>query len=92
MPDDASQAASGAEEFVMVEIELAAPLDPEQEKNLRDALERVDEKAFAGSDIGPEKISFTYDPTRTNKEHLLGLIRQAGGQLKHVESEASPLL
>ena len=92
MPNDDSTAASGAEEFVEMEIELTAPLDPEQEKNLRTALAQLDEKTFASSDIGAEKISFSYDPTRTHKDDLLGLIEQAGGKLKYVESEGSPLL
>ena len=59
MPNDGSTAASGAEEFVEMEIELAAPLDPEQEKNLRNALARLDKKTFASSDIGAEKISLS---------------------------------
>ena len=48
---------SGAEEFVAVEIELAAPLNPEQEKNLRAALGEIDPRAFDSCDIAPEKIS-----------------------------------
>ena len=92
MPNDDSTTPSGAEEFVSMEIELAAPLDPEQEKNLRDAFAQLDEKTFASSDIGAEKISLSYDPTRMHKDELLGLIEQAGGKLKHVESEGSPLL
>ncbi|MGI8431735.1 MAG: hypothetical protein ACR2MW_05515 [Chthoniobacterales bacterium] len=92
MPNDDSTPASGAEEFVELEIELAAPLDPEQEKNLRDALALLDGKTFASCDVGPEKISLSYDPTRTHKDDLLGLIEQAGGKVKHVESEGSPLL
>ncbi len=92
MPTDDATSASGAEEFVSMEIELAAPLDPEQEKNLRDALDRLDGKALAACDLGAERISLSYDPTRTKKEDLLGLIRQAGGKPKQVESEGSPLL
>jgi hypothetical protein len=83
---------SGAEEFVEAEIELSAPLDPEQEKNLRDALTQISPEAFETCDVGPEKISISYDPTRTNKEDLLRLITSAGGKLKHVASEGSPLL
>ncbi|MBA3960816.1 MAG: hypothetical protein H0X40_02810 [Chthoniobacterales bacterium] len=91
MADDEKKS-SGAEEFVAAEIELADPLGPEQEKNLRDALEKIDSEAFDSCDIGPRKISFSYDPTRTKKEDLLRLIEQAGGKLKQVESESSPLL
>lgn len=83
---------SGAEEYIAAEIELAEPLDPEQEKNLRDALEQIDREAFDSCDIAPTKISLCYDPTRTKKEDLLGLIKRAGGNLKHIESEGSPLL
>ncbi len=91
MADDPEKK-SGAEEFVDVEIELTEPLDPEQEKNLREALEKIDALAFESCDISAKKISLSYDPTRTHKSELLQLIKQAGGELKHVESEGSPLL
>lgn len=91
MPEENSPR-SGAEEFVTAEIELSAPLDPEQEKALRDAFDQFDEQTFASSDISTEKISLTYDPTRTKQGDLLSLIDRIGGKLKHVESEASPLL
>lgn len=92
MAGDDAQPDSGAEEYVIAEIELTAPLDPEQEKALRAALEHVAPRAFAAFDVGAEKISFTYDPTRTKKNDLLQLIERAGGKLKHVESGGSPLL
>lgn len=92
MPGEDAQHDSGAEEYVIAEIELAAPLEAEQEKALRDALEQLDAHAFAECDIGAERISFTYDPTRTKKGDLLQLIERAGGKSKHVESEGSPLL
>jgi hypothetical protein len=87
-----SEEPSGAEEYVAAEIELAKSLDPEQEKSLRDALAELDQSAFDSCDIGPKKISLCYDPTRTSKEELLQLIKQAGGKLEHIASESSPLL
>lgn len=92
MADDDAKKLSGAEEYVAAEIELTDPLDPAQEKNLRDALAQTDPQALDSCDIGPKKISLCYDPTRTSKEELLRLIKQAGGQLGHVESESSPLI
>ena len=83
---------SGAEEFVDAEIELSQPLEAEQEKDLRDALAEIDSAAFASCDVASARISLSYDPTRTKKEDLLRLIQQAGGKLKNVESESSPLL
>lgn len=83
---------SGAEEYVAAEIELAEPLGPEQEKKLRDSLEKLDAHALDSMDIGPKKISLCYDPARTTEETLLDLIKQAGGKIEHVESESSPLL
>lgn len=91
MPDESAKP-SGAEEFVAAEIELTEPLDADQEKALLDALARIESAAFNSFDVAAAKISFSYDPTRTNKEALLRLIEQAGGKLKHVESEGSPLL
>lgn len=91
MADD-SEKDSGAEEYIAAEIDLAEPLAPEQEKALRDALDQIDSHAFDSCDIAPNKISLCYDPTRTKKEVLLRLIEQAGGKLKHIESEGSPLL
>ena len=89
---DESDKLSGAEEYIAAEIELSEPLDPEQEKNLRAALEKLDAHALDSCDIGAEKISLCYDPTLTTKESLLAAIQTAGGKLKHVESEGSPLL
>ena len=83
---------SGAEEYVAAEIDLTEPLGLEEEKNLRDALQQLDARVFASCNIGPKKISLSYDPTRTRKEVLLHLIRDAGGKLEHVVSESSPLL
>jgi len=80
---------SGAEEYIAVEIELAEPLDPEQEKNLRDALGKIDFQAF---DIDPKQVFFCYDPTRTTKKELLAEVAHAGGKLAHIESQISPLL
>ncbi len=91
MPDDAKKL-SGAEEYVSAEIELSEPLDPEQEKNLRDALAKLDARAFDSCDLGASKISLSYDPTLTTREALLQLIKQAGGKCEHIESESSPLL
>ena len=83
---------SGAEEFIAAEIELTDPLGPEEEKSLRDALEKIDPQAFASCDIEPKKISLNYDPTRTSQKDLLAIIERSGGKLKHVETEESPLL
>jgi DNA polymerase sigma len=92
MSDDGAKKLSGAEEYIAAEIELSEPLDPDQEKSLRDALEKVDPQAFDSCDIGIKKISLCYDPTRTSKEHLLQIVKQSGAKLEHVESEGSPLL
>ena len=83
---------SGAEEYVAAEIELSEPLDPDEEKNLRDALEKIDLRAFDSCDIGRKKISLCYDPTRTSKEHLLQIIKRSGGKLEQVKNEGSPLV
>jgi hypothetical protein len=89
---DEAESLSGAEEYVSIEIELIEPLNPDAEKDLREALREMDAKAFDSCDIAPEKVSFCYDPTRTSRRQLLQLVQQAGGKLKHVESAASPLL
>jgi len=89
---DEQENLSGAEEYIAVEIELAEALDPEQEKNLRDALGKIDSQAFDSCDVDPKRISFCYDPTRTTKKDLLSAVARAGGKLAQVESEGSPLL
>jgi len=91
MTDD-EEKLSGAEEYIAMEIELAGPLDPEQEKALRDALGKIDPQAFDSCDIDPKRISLCYDPTRTTKKDLLAGIERAGAKLAKVESEGSPLL
>ncbi len=90
--EEKAKKVSGAEEYVSAEVALAEPLDPEQEKALRDALENLDERAFGSFDIGAKRLSFSYDPTRTSKKQLLDFIRQAGGKPGQVESGGSPLL
>ncbi len=89
---DESDNLSGAEEYIAAEIELSEPLEPEQEKNLRAALEKLDAHALDSCDIGSQKISLSYNPTLTTRKSLLAAIKQSGGKLKHVESEGSPLL
>jgi hypothetical protein len=91
MPND-SKKPSGAEEYISAEIELSDPLDPEQEKALRDSLEKLDPLTFASLDIGEKKISTSYDPTRIAREDLLKIITQFGINLAKVETEGSPLL
>ncbi len=91
MADD-SDKLSGAEEYVAAEIELTEPLDPDQEKSLRNILAKLDAHAFDSCDISPKKISLGYDPTFTTQKSLLAAIKQAGGKLMHIESEGSPLL
>ena len=90
MPED-SRKLSGAEEFVAIETELTTPLDPDEERGLREALGKLDPQAFDSCDIEPGKISLCYDPTRTSQIDLLQLIRDSGGRLGKVESEKSPL-
>ena len=91
MPND-SKKLSGAEEYILAEIELSAALDPEQEKALRDALAKLEPRTFASLDIGEKRISLSYDPTRIAKEDLLKIITQSGIKLAKVETEGSPLL
>jgi len=91
MPKD-SENNSGAEEYVGIDVELEAPLDPDQEKNLRGELGKIDPHALDSCAIDPKKISVCYDPTRTSKHEILQLIRQVGGQPQDVEIAVSPLL
>ena len=91
MPND-SENLSGAEEYVAVEIELNAPLDPDQEKNLRDELGKIDPQALDSCTITPKKVSLCYDPTRTSRNQIITLVQQIGGKPQDVEIAASPLL
>ena len=92
MEDNDAKKLSGAEEYIATEIDLSEALSPDQEKTLRDSLEKIDPQAFDSCDIGPKKISLCYDPTRTSKKDLLQIIKQSGGKLEHIASEGSPLL
>jgi len=91
MADD-SDKLSGAEEYIGATIDLTENLDPDQEKNLRDALGKLVPHTLNFYDIGARQISLCYDPTRTSQKKLLQLIKHAGGTPGHVESEGSPLL
>jgi hypothetical protein len=91
MADD-SDKLSGAEEYITATIALTETLAPDQEKSLRDALEKLSTFALLAREVDARKILLCYDPARTSQKKLLELIRQAGGQLAHIESEGSPLL
>ena len=91
MADD-SDKLSGSEEYITATIALTEKLAPDQEKSLRDALEKLSTFALLAREVDARKILLCYDPARTSQKKLLELIRQAGGQLAHIESEGSPLL
>jgi len=85
MADD-SDKLSGAEEYITATIALTEKLAPDQEKSLRDALEKLSTFALRAREVDARKILLCYDPARTSQKKLLELIRQAGGQLAHIES------
>jgi hypothetical protein len=83
--------ASGAEEHVSLAVKLEHPLNPEQEKSLRDALLRMEnEGAVASFGIEHNEVSVCYDPTKTSEKELTQLISWADGEAGDKEVQWTP--
>ncbi len=81
---------SGAEEYISAEIDLAHELDPEQEKNLRAALEKRGGVRRDSLSLSGQRITVYYDPAQMTQDELVALIQQAGAQMSDVQTQRAP--
>jgi len=83
---------SGAEEYVSLSIEIAKPIDPKAEKNVREAVNKADGVLADSLHIGEKTLTICYDPVRIGKDEVINLLKQAGAEFESVQTDRAPLL
>ena len=83
---------SGAEEYVSLSIQIAKPIDPKSEKNVRETAEKADGVLADSLHIGEKTLTICYDPVRIGKDEVINLLKQAGAELDSVQTDRAPLL
>ena len=83
---------SGAEEYVSLSIEIAKPIDPKAEKNVREAVDKTDGVLADSLHIGEKTLTICYDPVRIGKDEVINLLKQAGAEFESVQTDRAPLL
>ena len=91
MSDEAKNL-SGAEEYVSLSIEIAKPIDPKAEKNVREAVDKTDGVLADSLHIGEKTLTICYDPVRIGKDEVINLLKQAGAEFESVQTDRAPLL
>ena len=91
MSDEAKNL-SGAEEYVSLSIEIAKPIDPKAEKNVREAVDKTDGVLADSLHIGEKTLTICYDPVRIGKDEVINLLKQAGAEFESVQTHRAPLL
>jgi len=83
---------SGAEEYVSLSIQIAKPIDPKSEKNVRETAEKADGVLADSLHITEKMLTICYDPVRIGKDEVINLLKQAGAELDSVQTDRAPLL
>ncbi len=83
---------SGAEEYIVEEIEFAQPIGPREEQAIRDAVGKTDGVRADSLGLDECKVAVYYDPTRINRDEVTKIISQASAKPRDVHTERSPLL
>ena len=91
MSDEAKNL-SGAEEYVSLSIEIAKPIDPKAEKNVREAVDKTDGVLADSLHITEKMLTICYDPVKIGKDEVINLLKQAGAELDSVQTDRAPLL
>ena len=91
MSDEAKNL-SGAEEYVSLSIEIAKPIDPKAEKNVREAVDKTDGVLADSLHIGEKTLTICYDPVRIGKDEVINLLKQAGAEFESVQTDRASLL
>ena len=88
----ADQNPSGAEEYVSLSIQIAKPIDPMGEKNVRQTVEKADGVLANSLHITEKTLTICYDPVRIGRDEVINLLKQAGTQFESVQTDRAPLL
>jgi hypothetical protein len=83
---------SGAEEYVSLSIEIAKPIDPMGEKNVREIVEKADGVLADSLHISEKTLTICYDPARISKDEVINLLKQAGAEFESAQTDRAPLL
>ena len=83
---------SGAEEYVSLSIDIAKPIDPKAEKNVRETAEKADGVLADSLHITEKTLTICYDPVRISKDEVMNLLKQAGTEFENARTDRAPLL
>ena len=83
---------SGAEEYVSLSIDIAKPIDPKAEKNVRETVEKTDGVLADSLHITEKTLTICYDPVRISKVEVMNLLKQAGTEFENARTDRAPLL
>ena len=89
---DEANSVSGAEEYVSLSMQMAKPIDPKGEQNIREAVEKADGVLADSLHLSEKTLTICYDPVRIGKDEVINLLKQAGAELASVQSDRAPLL
>ena len=89
---DEAKNLSGAEEYVSLSVEIEGPIAPAIEKDVREAIGKAEGVLPDSLHLSEKTITLCYDPTRSSKENLTNLLKQAGVKFKAAETDRAPLL
>ena len=88
----ADQNLSGAEEYVSLSIDIAKPIDPKAEKNVRETVEKADGVLADSLHMTEKTLTICYDPVRISKDEVMNLLKQAGTEFENPRTDRAPLL
>ena len=83
---------SGAEEYVSLSIDIAKPIDPKAEKNVRETVEKADGVLADSLHMTEKTLTICYDPVRISKDEVMNLLKQAGTEFENTRTDGAPLL
>jgi hypothetical protein len=83
---------SGAEEYISLSIQIAKPIDPKGEKNVRETVEKADGILADSLHISEKGLTICYDPAKIGKDEVINLLKQAGAEFDSVQTDRAPFL
>lgn len=81
---------SGAEEYISAEIDLEHELNPEQEKALREVIEKRPGLRHDALSLSGKRITVYYDPAQVSREDLVAMVKQGGADASDVQTQRAP--
>ena len=82
---------SGAEEYVSLSIDMAKPIHPMAEKNIRETVEKADGVLADSLHISEKTLTICYDPAKISKDEVINLLKP-GAEFESAQIDRAPLL